>query len=113
MGHPHYKWGKKSFFFYVRYQKWPYFDYLKNIQKMLIFAQFLAEPFIIVSKNNFKKMKKMHFWPYSWLFLIWLKLAHFQPNNGPHSHYNDVRSNFIIFFSSFLNFFIFLLNIIM
>ena len=31
--------------------------------------------------------------------IIWLKISHFQPKNGPHPHYNDVRS---IFFSVFL-----------
>merc|ERR1712090_45263 len=107
MGIPIINGAKNCFFFYVRSQKWPYFDYLKNIQKMLIFAQFLVEPFIIVSKITKKNEKKIClFWPYSWLFLIWLKLAHFQPNNGPHPHYNDVRYFFFPFF--FCSFFIFL-----
>merc|ERR1712030_148354 len=46
--HPHYKWGKKSFFFMSGIKNGRILDYLKNIQKMLILAQFLAEPFIIV-----------------------------------------------------------------
>merc|ERR1712105_538464 len=33
--------------------------------------------------------------------IIWLKMSHFQPKNGPHPHYNDVRSIFF-FFSIFL-----------
>jgi len=69
--------GQKIVFFYVRYQKWPYFDYLKNIQKMLIFAQFLAEPFIIVSKNNKKNMKKKM--PFLALFLAFSHLVEIGP----------------------------------
>merc|ERR1712002_760179 len=53
--------------------------------------------------------KKCLFWPYSWLFLIWLKLTHFQPNNGPHHHYNDVRSKIFFFFFLFLFFLFFFL----
>ena len=77
--------GQKIVFFYVRYQKWPYFDYLKNIQKMLIFAQFLAEPFIIVSKNNKKKMKKKYafFGPILVFFSFGWKLAIFSQKMAP------------------------------
>ena len=99
--HPHYKWGKKSFFFMSGIKNGRISTIWKTFKKCLFLLNFLLNPSLLSQKITKKKWKKIClFWPYSCLFLIWLKISHFQPKNGPHPHYNDVRS--IFFFCFFL-----------